>query len=345
MADVLRFDIERKARRSDESARTKAGRRAITKWLQHVNAEIRSGALSEFDSRLAQALVNFPSAVNEGTSWPGQLRLIETLSKSDRSIRNSLRRLENSALLCVERRGRNRTNRYTFCLNGVPIISPALPDDRQHDRQKPADPDRQFSAGQNANDRQFSAAESYKLTESIKRESPPNPPTSAAQADKPQGHPMSGVVRAVDHRTDLLDGEVLGPGGDVTFNEFWKALREQPGPTGPALARWRKLARDERRAIGNLIGPQGIDLDGMWAVTWLANRRWERERLRSTSILAVTERRVVDLKPYSVEWTAERNRKLAAGESVKLMETWAMDGRGWTVQVMGSTHDSGAGVR
>jgi hypothetical protein len=40
----------------------------------------------------------------------------------------------------------------------------------------------------------------------------------------------------------------------------------------------------------------------------------------------------VNLEPHSDEWTAERNRRLAAGESIKLMDTWAAEGRPWGVR-------------
>jgi hypothetical protein len=81
----------------------------------------------------------------------------------------------------------------------------------------------------------------------------------------------------------VLDGEVLGPEGEVTFNEFWKAMQQNPGPSGPALAVWRKLSREDRRNIGNMIGPHGLGLDGMWACTWLAARRWTGAKTAATS--------------------------------------------------------------
>jgi len=69
----------------------------------------------------------------------------------------------------------------------------------------------------------------------------------------------------------------------------------------------------------------------MWAAVWIAQRRWESGPLTRRRQVDVVEIRVTEVKPGSPEWTAERDRKLAAGESVALMDSWAREGRGWSV--------------
>src|SRR5262249_39737801 len=62
---------------------------------------------------------------------------------------------------------------------------------------------------------------------------------------------------------------------EITFDQFWKAIVGDAGEPGPAQAAWTKLTKDDRQKIFNLIGPQGLSLDGMWACTWLKAKRWK----------------------------------------------------------------------
>ena len=330
MAKVLQFNVEAQPRR-EKSALVEAGRKRIGLWLKEVESEIHAGNLIDGDLRFGKALCSFPSATLEGVCWAGQLRLSKSLAKSVSTVGRAVARFEGVGLLWSERRGRGRTNRYVFSIKGKPLV------DRSHDRASMQDHNPASVQDHEGHDRSSVTDKSTKLPESTNRDSPPNPPPATALADTPQDSASYGVT---------LQGEVLGPEGEITFEEFWKALRhDEPGPTGPALAHWRKLSADDRRAIGALIGPNGLDLDRMWATTWLADRRWERQRLRSRSLMdavdAMGDRlsglkrtHSVILKPYSTEWNAERTRKIEAGEIVKLMDTWAREGRGWEMRVL-----------
>lgn len=162
-------------------------------------------------------------------------------------------------------------------------------------------------------------------------------------ADKPsEPNPIEHKLPPNPPAPDPLDeggliGEVLPPETEITFDEFWKSIRHNPGKAGPALAAWRKVSCDDRSAISSLIGPSGIDLDGMWAAVWLAQRRWEFAPLTSRPAFGdwigeAPLHRIIYLKPYSAEWMAERERKLAAGESVKFMDTCARGGLEWEVR-------------
>jgi hypothetical protein len=100
----------------------RAGRQKLAVWLRSVDARIDSRELIDFDGRLARALTKFPSSVLEGHCWSGQLRLSRSLSKSDRTVRRSIGRLERCGLLLALQRGRGRTARYVFCIDRLPVF-------------------------------------------------------------------------------------------------------------------------------------------------------------------------------------------------------------------------------
>jgi hypothetical protein len=56
------------------------------------------------------------------------------------------------------------------------------------------------------------------------------------------------------------------------------------GPPGFAAAEFRKLTKADRCAIASVLKRDGeIHLGGMWAGTYLKDRRWERPPLRDAS--------------------------------------------------------------
>lgn len=143
----------------------------------------------------------------------------------------------------------------------------------------------------------------------------------------------------------------MGPEGEIEFGEFWRSIRHNPGQPGPAIAAWAKLSREDRSAIGALIGPDGLDLGGVWAATWLKARMWTQAPVRSRmddaldalrryadgadsapNAEAARAARIEMLQPYSERWHAERARKIAAGEGVKFMDARARDGKPWQVR-------------
>ncbi len=119
MGEVLKLQV----RLSDltESAK-RVGRQRLALWLRTVDARIDSRELIDFDGRLARALTKFPSATLEGHCWSGQLRLSRSLSKSDRTIRRSLARMERRGLLLTLQRGGGRTARYVFSIDRKPVF-------------------------------------------------------------------------------------------------------------------------------------------------------------------------------------------------------------------------------
>jgi hypothetical protein len=119
VGEVLKLQV----RLSDltESAK-RAGRQRLAVWLRAVDARIDSLELIDFDGRFARALTKFPSATLEGHCWPGQPRLSRSLSKSDRTIRRSIARLEGCGLLLALQRGKGRTARYIFSIDRKPVF-------------------------------------------------------------------------------------------------------------------------------------------------------------------------------------------------------------------------------
>ena len=65
----------------------------------------------------------------------------------------------------------------------------------------------------------------------------------------------------------------------ISFDDFYNACsnRHERDPKGPAIAAWNKLNDSDRTAIAERARRDGggVDLNGVFAVTWLAGRRWE----------------------------------------------------------------------
>ena len=63
----------------------------------------------------------------------------------------------------------------------------------------------------------------------------------------------------------------------ITGQDFLaNSYRVEDCKTGPALAEWNRLPQADRQAIWRIIERDGfIDLENMWACTFLKNRMWE----------------------------------------------------------------------
>jgi hypothetical protein len=311
-------------------------------WLRRVDALIKSGKWSARHDRLADELLNYPSA-DEGRCYAGQERLGKNIGcgvrgrkgappkkgSAGRAARRLLADFCDEGLLVSKRGGPARTASWIFCIERKPLFGRSGPERAE------SAPERTKMSGL---DRTKMSAKPSEL-EPLEHNPPPKPPSSPPSAERPlAGQLPEQAEPGVD--SHILHGELLGPEGEIGFQEFWTAIRQNPGQLGPALARWRTLSRTDRLAISNLIGPDGIDLQNVWAAVWLRERLWEQPRLRSgrdqdwmraaAKLRAATV--TVNLEPHSDEWTAERNRRLAAGESIKLMDTWAAEGRPWGVR-------------
>ncbi len=105
----------------------------------------------------------------------------------------------------------------------------------------------------------------------------------------------------------------------ISFDAFYAAcVKIARDPHGPALANFNALTREDRCAIGELVRRETrIDIDGAYVCTWLKGRRWERPSPKKM------------LAPHSVEWCAERERRIAAALDVRFMDQQAREGKGW----------------
>lgn len=316
--------IDYSEQRDDKMSVAEARRIArpiLRDWLKRVECNVVDGKLSALDLMMARELTNYPSA-NQGRCYAGQERLGKAIGKCARTARTSLHRLCSAGLLTGKRGGPGRTASWTFCINGQPVFA-AAGCERQtsaQDRKGVAGLDRKEVAGL---DRQDVADKPIEQNPSelqpIERNPSPQPPVASEAAPK----------------RDFRSVELSEPRtGEPTFETFWHSLQGNPGSSGAALAAWRKLSAEDRQAIDNLIGPHGIDLEGVWACTWLNARRWESGSLRRRRVEAAERPRFSILKPDSPEWRAERQRLVEAGEAVavSMMDEFCAQNRSWTVR-------------
>lgn len=163
--------------------------------------------------------------------------------------------------------------------------------------------------------------------------------------------PLESDALRVASEGGSIDGRVIAP-SQCTFVEFWEATG-QIGEWGPAWGLWSKLDQSALTAIGTLVLDGGeIDTGGAWAVTWLRARGWENatpKRRRTVQqvaaelitefedegnvVVAHTPVPLLILKPYSEEWNREHARRIAESQSVKLMESWASEGKSFPVRL------------
>lgn len=332
MGKVVAFDVERKQRRTEDSARLREGRKRIAAWHSEVDAKIRARQLIGFDALVARALTNFPSATLDGCIWAGQERLAGSLNRTDRTVRSSIARLRVEQLLQCQQRGNGRTCRYTFCVDGRPIfegvkgcppVGAGVPTsgldgaDILPARKELSGLDRTESSGLTPSARKEASAKSYKLSESCELESSPNPLPTVTPSREPD--------------------EVLPPSfATITFQDFWNASRINSATNdkvGPARSEWQKLDAVDRDQIAWTIERDGgaIDLQEQWTVTWLKHRCWEERgpiaRSGDEFIADVIDGlkprgRLVTCTPGDPVFEREYARRVAAGESVDEMN-WA----------------------
>ncbi|MGO9685596.1 MAG: hypothetical protein ACLPTZ_23995 [Beijerinckiaceae bacterium] len=100
-----------------------------------------------------------------------------------------------------------------------------------------------------------------------------------------------------------------------SFEVFWHRSVEPRGHLGFALAEWRKLTVDQQR-----LACEHPARDA-WAGVWLRDHGFDLEPTACT-----------ELAPYSPEWDAERERRIAGGLGLTFMDAQAREGKGWTVK-------------
>jgi Helix-turn-helix domain len=212
-----------------------AARPLILAWLKIVEAKVRTKKLRDLDYRLAVILTNYPSA-NDGRCWAGQKRLADQAGRCERTIREALGRLESEGLLKTRRGGQGRTSCYSFTVDGREMFG----------RQRDADLDRQQVA-----------AKPSELKPTEKEESPP-PPSHGGE-----------VIDLVAERRTRRPA--------ITGHDFLANCHRVEGCLdGPAFAQWNRLPRADRQEIWRIIERDGaINLENVWACTFLKNRMWE----------------------------------------------------------------------
>ncbi len=201
MADVLAFDQKESRRLRDQSERTKAGRKCLAEWRRQVEDAIRNKRLIAVDGRIADALMNFPSATSSGYLWAAQATLGENLGISVSTVDRSWRRMKRAGLLEVRKRGAGRSAICVFCTDGAPLFAAAklskkkAPDPASVQGLVPSDPafvqglDPASLQGLTPSDPAGMTYKSYKSYESNKAEPGQRPPPPPAYASSPQRLP------------------------------------------------------------------------------------------------------------------------------------------------------------
>jgi hypothetical protein len=307
----------------------KSARPILKEWLRRIELAVMAGELSPLDYLMAKELCNYPSS-NEGRCYAGQERLGAAVGATARTARSSLKRLREREFVYCKRGGPGHTASWTFCVNGKPIFGGVafLPTKiAPMEEQRFSAQDRKDVSGLDG--KGFSAKPSEQ--DPIERNPSPLPPTTASGRGTSVGLPSSEVSRPVD-------GEVIT--GVISFQEFWLAAGRK-GHEGFARGEWRKLSASDKAAISDRLQRDGrLSLRNLWAGTWLRDRVWDEAPLPEPETCCDFSRRTFPqhAEPGSALWRAERERLRAAGHGsmVKLMDEFAVAGKGWTVQVRGS---------
>jgi len=134
---------------------------------------------------------------------------------------------------------------------------------------------------------------------------------------------VSGQPTKKGSEEESLKDEALDPMNEPSWDWFLNN-GGAVGMEGPAKAAWLRLNAADRRAIRAYHHDHGgLNMRDMWACTWLKAREWESpcpklaERLR---VVEADRRHIVVLSPGSLEFAAEYERRLAAGEDVSMMD-------------------------
>jgi hypothetical protein len=125
VADVLRFNTERLNRRSRSSdeirERAKQGRIKLRARYTAMVEAVTDGNLIPTDLHVNEWLTGYPSATIKGYCWAAVQTGAEKCGLSHDTISRSTARQALAGFVEVLRRGRGRTNLYTFLLKGEPI--------------------------------------------------------------------------------------------------------------------------------------------------------------------------------------------------------------------------------
>jgi hypothetical protein len=326
MGNILAFDQAERGRRVNGSAAAKAGRKKVAQWHDHVDGLRKQHLLLPVYCVVARGLTNFPSATLSGYVWASQPTLAASISVSLRTISRAVTALKNEAALIVLQRGNGRSARYVFCIDGIPINEAGL---------------RSGKTSRNRNVTQCDASaenavEAGAATPQMARLATPQMALLTPAATPQMARESCDSFESNESESPPNPLIIINPGADeISFETLWRAVQGERGHTGPAITAWSKLTSTDRLKVGNLIGPSGLGLDGMWLSTWLTQRRFDAAPLSSKRSFdeKIEAPQFQHVYRGSPEWQQERERRVAAGESVALMDEWAREGRGVTVRV------------
>jgi hypothetical protein len=313
----------------------------LREWLRRIELDVMAGRLAAIDFLTAKELCNYPSA-NVGRCYASQDRIGEAIGACARTARSSLKRLREREYLSTKRGGPGRTATWFFCVNGKAIFGGvAFLPTKQPAIGKPTQPAQERKAASGLERKDLSDKPCEQL-DPDEHDPPLTPePTLASALDDESV--VSGFGNARRQRSDgeLPNEEPSAPEieiivGEISFVEFWRASGKQ-GSEGFARAEWRKLSRYDIAAIADrLRSPDGLGFKrGVWSGTWLRDRVWSEraEPISDQHEACAAGPRYVYATPGSELWRRERERRRVAGESVEIMDNWAAQDRGVTVQL------------
>jgi hypothetical protein len=283
MGNILAFDQVERSRRVNGSAAAKAGRKKIAQWLDHIEGLRKQRLLLPVYCVVARGLTNFPSATLSGYVWASQPTLAASIAVSPRTISRAINSLKTEAALIVIQRGNGRSARYVFCIDGMPVNDAALTPGKLAAQR--------VGMPRNVTVTQCDAAAA--TVTQCDAAAANNTKTSAASTPMARlaSTPMARLDGAASPRMAMESCDssesnehesppnpliiINADADEISFETLWRSVRGERGHTGPAITAWSKLNRADRLKIGNLIGPSGLELDGMWLSTWLTQRRFD----------------------------------------------------------------------
>lgn len=289
---------------------------------------IRQQTGSPSAKALLLALAHYADAA--GRCWPSQSALKASTELSMDTVQRATARLLELGLITTERRRHGgRWPGLTYQLT-MPHHAARSESTMPHHAASPCRTVRSHHAAPCGTNSQ--------REQSKEQSSPPIPPE---QADPPKGSRWEKVTMLIASGEGVLDGEVLPPEPELTFDELWGFLIGEPGKSGPARVAYRSLTASDRKAIAAFARRDGrIDLQGTWLSTWLRDRVWERPPLETASskiasaFFAGPRIEYVEVLPGTPEWQDLRAGRLARGENVRFMDQRAAAGKGVTIKRM-----------
>lgn len=217
-----------------------------------------------------ERLVNleYLSLVNSktGYAWAPQQDVAERLGVDSKSVRNAMIAAKRRGWWLIELDGRNYIYRPNFgAMKHRAKTDMSTPGENGH------------VAGENGHETPGENGH-YNYNKIPGCSLPPSPPAHGSTETQQGSRQGENGTTQQGPALASLDGEVLGPGDDLTFEKFWEAVTgDDIGKPGPALAVFRKLSLVERQEIADVIRRERrICIQGYWASNYLLARGWKQ---------------------------------------------------------------------